>query len=343
MQTHTASHDRTIAFLLNPDSYPEHPVDVKAIETHMSWIFLAGQFAYKMKKTIAYDHLDYSTLAARHHFCEEELRLNRRFSTSLYLELVPLTADRQGQLSLHGAGRTVEWLIKMRRLPADRMLDFLLRHHTVLPAELRKVAGLLSRFYLRCTPADISAAQYRQQLMQTIDATEYALMQFSSSLPQESIRHIGARLRAMVQLQANRFDERVRAGKIIEGHADLRPEHICLEVGAEPVIFDCLEFSQKLRVLDAADDLGFLALECERMGFPGFGGTLLNVYLSLTGDHVPDALLHFYKAYRAYVRAKIAIWHHREAQYRRSPQWIRQAEQYLTLATRHAHAWAAPA
>src|SRR2546421_329993 len=117
MQTHTASHDRTVTFLLNPDSYPGHP-EVKAIETHMSWIFLAGQFAYKMKKTIAYDHLDYSTLAARHHCCEEELRLNRRFSADLYLELVPLTADRQGQLSLHGAGRTVEWLIKMRRLPA---------------------------------------------------------------------------------------------------------------------------------------------------------------------------------------------------------------------------------
>ena len=90
MQTHTASHDRTVTFLLNPDSYPGHP-EVKAIETHMSWIFLAGQFAYKMKKTIAYDHLDYSTLAARHHCCEEELRLNRRFSADLYLEPVSYT------------------------------------------------------------------------------------------------------------------------------------------------------------------------------------------------------------------------------------------------------------
>lgn len=337
MHTQTASHDRTVTFLLHPDSYPGHP-DVKAIETHMSWIFLAGQFAYKMKKTIAYDHLDYSTLAARHHFCEEELRLNRRFSTDLYLELVPVTADREGQLSLRGAGRTVEWLIKMRRLPAERMMDYNLRHHNVLPDEVRKVAELLSRFYLHCAPAEISAAQYRQQLMQNIDATENALMQFSSVLPQESIRHIGARLRAMVQLQSKRFDERVRTGKIIEGHADLRPEHICLE--AEPVIFDCLEFSQKLRVLDAADDLGFLALECERLGFPGISSTLLSIYISQTGDHVPDVLLHFYKAYRAYVRAKIAIWHHREAQYRRSPQWIRQAEQYLTLASRHAQAWA---
>lgn len=337
MHTQTSSHDRTVTFLLNPDSYPDHP-EVKAIETHMSWIFLAGQFAYKMKKTIVYDHLDYSTLAARHHCCEEELRLNRRFSTGLYLELVPLTADRQGQLSLHGAGRTVEWLIKMRRLPAERMMDCRLRHHNVLPDEVRKVAELLSRFYLHCAPAEISAAQYRQQLMQNIDATENALMHFSTVLPQESIRHIGARLRAMVQLQSKRFDDRIRTGKIIEGHADLRPEHICLE--AEPVIFDCLEFSQKLRVLDAADDLGFLALECERLGFPGISSTLLSIYISQTGDHVPDVLLHFYKAYRAFVRAKIAIWHHREAQYRRSPQWIRQAEQYLSLASRHAHAWA---
>lgn len=337
MHTQTASHDRIVTFLLNPDSYPEHP-DVKAIETHMSWIFLAGQFAYKMKKSMAYDLLDYSTLAARHHFCEEELRLNQRFSSGVYLELVPVTADRQDQLSLHGAGKTVEWLIKMRRLPADRMMDYRLRHHDVLPNEARKVAELLSRFYLRCTPAEISAAQYRQHLMQTIDATENALMQFSAILPQENIRDIGARLRAMVQLQSKRFDERVRTGKVIEGHADLRPEHICLE--AEPVIFDCLEFSQKLRVLDAADDLGFLALECERLGFPGIGSTFLSIYTSQTGDHVPDVLLHFYKAYRAYVRAKIAIWHHREAQYRRSPQWLSQAEQYLTLASRHAHAWA---
>lgn len=336
MHTQTASHDRTVAFLLDPDSYPEHP-DVKTIETHMSWIFLAGQFAYKMKKTITYDHLDYSTLEARHHFCEEELRLNQRFSTGVYLELVPVTADRQGQLSLHGAGKAVEWLIKMRRLPADRMLDYRLRHHKVPPDELRRIAELLSRFYQHCPPADITAAQYRQQLMQNIDATEHALMQFPAILPQEKSRHIGARLRLMVQLQANRFDERVRSGKIIEGHADLRPEHICLET--QPAIFDCLEFSLKLRILDAVDDIGFLALECERMGFPDIGNSLLNGYRSMTRDHVPDQLIHFYKAYRAYVRAKIAIWHQREAQYSRSPHWIRQAEQYLTLASRHAQAW----
>ena len=339
MQTQTASHDRIVAFLLNPDSYPGHP-DVKAIETHISRIFLAGQFAYKMKKTMAYDHLDYSMLEARHHFCEEEVRLNRRFSSDVYLALVPVTADRQGQLGLHGAGKTVEWLIKMRRLPADRMLDYRLRHHAVLPDDIRKVTELLSRFYLRCTPADISSAQYRQQLMQNIEDTEHALMQFPTILPQENIQYIGARLQAMLLSQASRFDERVRDGKVIEGHADLRPEHICLEVDAEPVIFDCLEFSQKLRVLDAADDIGFLALECERMGFPDIGSTILNGYRSLTKDHVPEQLIHFYKAYRAYIRAKIAIWHHREAQYRRSPHWTRQAQQYLTLASRHTQAWA---
>lgn len=338
MQTQNASHDLTVTFLLKSDTYPGQP-EVKAIETHMSWIFLAGQFAYKMKKTIAYDHLDYRMLEARHHFCEEELRLNRRFSANVYLELVPVTADLQGQLSLHGAGKTVEWLIKMRRLPADRMLDYRFRHYPVFPKEIRKVTELLSRFYLRCTPADISAAQYRQQLMQNIDDTEHALMQFPTLLSQENIRRIGARLRAMVQWQAARFDDRVRHGKIIEGHADLRPEHICLEVDTEPVIFDCLEFSQKLRVLDAADDIGFLALECERMGFPDIGGNILNDYRSLTKDRVPNQLVHFYKAYRAYVRAKIAIWHQREPQYCHSQQWIRQTQQYLALANRHAQAW----
>jgi len=203
MQTQNASHDLTVTFLLKSDTYPGQP-EVKAIETHMSWIFLAGHFAYKMKKTMAYDHLDYRMLEARHHFCEEELRLNRRFSTNVYLELVPVTAGVHGQLSLYGAGKTVEWLIKMRRLPADRMLDYRLRHYPVLPKEIRKVTELLSRFYLRCTPADISAAQYRQQLMQNIDDTEHALMQFPTLLSQENVRHIGARLRAMVQWQAAR-------------------------------------------------------------------------------------------------------------------------------------------
>ena len=142
-----------------------------------------------------------------------------------------------------------------------------------------------------------------------------------------------AQQQAFLDAHGGWFDARVQAGKIIEGHGDLRPEHVCL--APRLWVIDCLEFSRTLRTGDPADELAYLALECERLQADGPGRLLLPCYTELTGDHPPAALVHFYQAYRAVLRAGIAIRHLDEQQFRHSPEWRRRALDYLHLARRH--------
>jgi aminoglycoside phosphotransferase family enzyme len=132
------------------------------------------------------------------------------------------------------------------------------------------------------------------------------------------------------------FDARVRQGKIVEGHGDLRPEHVCLE--SQPVVIDCLEFNRSLRILDVASELSFLALECERLGAPEIGERILNGYSEQAGDRPANMLLGFYRAYHACVRAKIAIWHLNDANVQGRDAWVAKAEQYLRMAARKSKA-----
>jgi aminoglycoside phosphotransferase family enzyme len=144
-----------VAFLTRPESYPTAPQRVEVIETHMSWVFLTESHAYKLKKPVRYDYLDFSTPAARYWDCTEEVRLNRRFAPNVYHGVVPLTVDPQGILQLAGRGATIDWLVHMRRLPAERMLDYAIAHGTVREAEVRQIGALLTRVYLQ-TPAVVS-------------------------------------------------------------------------------------------------------------------------------------------------------------------------------------------
>ncbi len=321
-----------VAFLRRPQSYPDVGGAVTALETHMSWVFLTERHAWKLRKPVCYGYLDFSTLAARRHDCDEEVRLNRRLTRDVYLAIVPLTRNAAGELRLGGDGATVDWLVKMRRLPAERMLDNALRAGTVDVADLARVVAALARVY-RTARVPIAPADYRRRLADDIDANEHELCLPEWGLPQEDIAATCSAQRAFLRTRAALFDARVRDGWIVEGHGDLRPEHICLE--AEPQIIDCLEFARDLRIADAADELAFLALECERLGAPALGPVIFAAWRESSGDAPPAALLHFYQSYRACVRAKIAIWHWREPELRGLPKWPARARDYLQLAREH--------
>jgi len=322
-----------VAFLRRPQSYPDGSAAVAALETHMSWVFLTERQAWKLRKPVCYGYLDFSTLAARRHDCDEEVRLNRRLTRDVYQGIVPLTRDVAGELHLDGDGETVDWLVKMRRLPAERMLDSALRAGTVAAADLARVVAALARAYRATPPVAITAAEYRKRLADDIAANQRELGLPEWGLPQEDVTVICARQRAFVETHAALFDARVREGWIVEGHGDLRPEHICLE--AEPQIIDCLEFARDLRIADAADELAFLALECERLGAPALGPAIFAAWRAESGDAPPGVLLHFYQSYRACVRAKIAIWHWREPELRELPKWPARAREFLRLAREH--------
>ncbi|NIP71842.1 MAG: hypothetical protein GWO16_01860 [Gammaproteobacteria bacterium] len=322
-----------VAFLRRPDSYPEGPSRVEVKETHMSWVFLTDRRAYKLKKPVRYDFLDFSTIDARRRDCQEEVRLNRRLAPDVYLGSVRLTVEEDGRLGLDGAGTAIDWLVKMVRLPQGRMLDELVQARRVEDADLHALVRRLVRFYEQAPREVLSPDAYRARLGRDVTAIHSELIDTAYDLPAE----LAARLRD-AQLECLRrdaplFDARVEQGRIVEGHGDLRPEHVCLT--AEPVIIDCLEFNREFRILDTADELAFLAVECERLGDPGTGERLLALYRELGGDHPPDPLMHFYSSYRAALRAKLAIWHTRDHEVPDHPKWRAKALAYLELAERH--------
>jgi len=325
-----------LGFLGAPDAYPDAPARVDAVETHMSWVFLTDTHAYKLKKPVRYDYLDFSTAEARRLDCEEEVRLNRRLAAEVYLGVMPLVRDAAGRLRLGEAGETVDWLVQMRRLPADRMLDHLLRDGAVDQAEIVQLARRLARFYAAAAAEAIAPATYRQGLAGRIEDNLHELASQEFGLSRSVLERLARLQSDFLQSHAEWFDRRVQQGRIVEGHGDLRPEHVCLL--AEPVVIDCLEFKREFRILDPADELGYLALECERLHAPQVGRWLLDAYREASGDAPPEALIHFYQSCRAVLRAKLALWHLRDDGRHPPGKWRATAQEYLEWALRHAEA-----
>ena len=322
--------DAKVEALRQTSIYPEKPSRVTALETHMSWVFLTDDRAYKLKKPVRYEFLDFSTIEARRHDCEEELRLNRRLAKDVYLDVVPLAADANGNLHVGGDGVAVDWLVKMRRLPAERTLQEAIRNNSYTEDDIARVASLLSRFYKQANCVEVGVAEYRERFVRDIQANEAELGKAAHQLAIGQVRHVHAAQRHFLEGRKELFDARVLEGRIIEAHGDLRPEHVYL--GPEPVITDCLEFNLQFRTLDPADELAFLAMECARLGAPSIEPILLNTYREITGDQPPEALIAFYKGVRACLRAKLALWHLRESTVREPDKWRGLAARYLRIA-----------
>jgi aminoglycoside phosphotransferase family enzyme len=321
-----------IASLKRPETYVEPPGTIEVVETHMSVVFLTERHAFKLKKPVRYEYLDFSTLAARRHNCEEERRLNQVLAPGVYLDVVPLAFSPDGKLRLQGPGETVDWLVKMRRLPADRMLDRLIRRHALSEADLALLARRLMEFYRGCAPVAMNAAEYRRFFKHGIDSDRRVLAELVFGLPADTIDAVHAAQLAFLE-STLLLEERVQQGRIVEGHGDLRPEHVCLE--SQPLIFDRLEFNRRLRLVDPVDELAFLAMECERLGSGHVGEALFEVYAQATGDRPPPPLLAFYQAARATLRARLSILHTRELPRSAWEKWRTLACDYLALALRY--------
>jgi aminoglycoside phosphotransferase family enzyme len=319
-----------VAFLRRPEAHPDAPRAVETVETHMAYVFLGDRHAYKLKKPVRHDELDFSTPELRRRDCEEEVRLNRRLAPDVYLGVVRLCFDPARGLSLGGAGDAIDWLVWMRRLPADRMLDELIRCGKVEARDVRDAARALAVFYAKAPPIDLGAPAYRRRLEDGLRGDLQELCRPEFALPRGQVERACREQLALLAQRAELFDQRVSERRIVEGHGDLRPEHICLV--SEPVIIDCLEFSRELRIADPADELSFLGLECERLGRPEVGRWFLDAYSEVTGDRPPEPLLRFHRAYRALRRAKIAAWHLLDPGVRDREPWRARARDYLDLA-----------
>jgi aminoglycoside phosphotransferase family enzyme len=318
-----------VAFLRETSAYPEPTTRVDVIETHMSWVFLTDRFVYKMKKPVRFSFLDYGTLSARHTACRESVRLNRRLAPEVYLGVLPLTVSVDGRFTLDGHGEVVEWLEKMVRLPAADMLDRMIADRRLAPEHVDRIAQRLVGFYRHLRPEREGAA-YPQRLRDDLDADAEALADPAYDLGTARIERLHAALRDAHTACTETLRARAEVGHLIEGHGDLRPEHVA--VLPRPLVIDCLEFNREFRILDPIDELGYLGLECERLGAAWVGPRVLDVYARAMDDSPPPRLVDFYQAHRALLRAKLAAWHTRDHDPASDAHWLGRAAQYLELA-----------
>jgi aminoglycoside phosphotransferase family enzyme len=320
-----------VAFLRRPDSYPEAPAEVRAIETHMSWLFLTEQRAYKLKKPFRRNGIDYSTPAMRRLNCRRELRLNRRLAADVYLDVLALTVNAAGQLALGGRDCRVDWLVRMRRLPGELTLERALETGTLQAADMRRIVARLVPFFAAAPPVAMAPAGYRRRLGNSVLLAAAQLRRAEFGLDAAAITALAADLETFGGEHAGLIA--ARGARVVEGHGDLRPEHIYLTT--PPTIIDCIEFDRDLRLHDPVDELSFLAMECERCGHAQAQQWLFEAYRELSDDRPPAALVDYYKAHNAFRRARIAIWHLEDPDTGPREQWIRRAEQYLAGARRH--------
>ena len=327
-----------VEFLLRPESYGHPPsVDVQFVETHISMVFLVAGDVYKLKKPVCFDFLDFSTLAKRKRMCQSEVELNRRLAPNVYLGVVALTRDQNGQLSIAAeqGGAVIEWLVHMRRLdPCKTLLSALLEqpHDTESP-HLERAANYLADFYADQLPVTIKTETFREQLRSHIEDNQRQLMAiaWSDEMRRRITRVHTAQLRYLAIHEA-KFDNRVLDGRIVDGHGDLRPDHIYLY--DPPLVIDCIEFNEEYRTNDVIDELAFLAMCCDRLGDRLFGLRLFAAYEQRSGDRCDLALISFYKSYRACVRAKVAGL--RLAQHHDRGPIFHEFAQFLDLADAHA-------
>jgi aminoglycoside phosphotransferase family enzyme len=329
-----ASLEEKIAFLRRPEAYADRPAAVDVRETHMSWVFLTDRFAYKLKKPVRYSFLDFSSLEARAFFCGEEVRLNRRLAPEVYLGALPLCRAAGGALNLSGAGQVVEWLVHMVRLPADTMMDRRIAAGRLTTEDVARLGETLARFYAGLPPEAIAAGAYIDRLSRAIEENASGPLQANGATFAKAAREVAERQLGHLERRRPQFTARLDHGRIVEGHGDLRPEHVCLD--GVPRIIDCLEFNRDFRVLDPAEELAFLAIECELLGADWVGDALFETYARVRGDEIPPDLVVFFKTYRACLRARLCAWHADEPGALGAKGWLQRAHAYLALAARYA-------
>jgi len=318
-----------IDFLMRGDAYrPPVPV-VTRHETHMSQVFLAGDRVYKLKKPVRFPYLDFSTLARRETACRAELRLNRRLAPDVYRDVVPLTHSAQG-LAIGGDGEIVDWLVVMNRLDDTQMLDRVIGDRRLHRWQLDRLASALVQFYRRASAVFISPAVYGAEFWRSLAYNRRVLLDPRFNLPAGAVRSIDAMQRRFLTERAGLLAERVRTRRIVDGHGDLRPEHICL---GDPVrIIDCLEFNPRLRMVDPFDEIAYLCVECERLGAAWAGEYLRCRIMHALHDGDSEELFIFYRCHRATLRARLAIAHLLEPNPRTPEKWAPLARTYLQLA-----------
>ena len=321
--------DAKVSFLSRPDTYRPMPGEVICRETHMSWVFLVGDRVYKLKKPVRFPYLDFSSVARREAACRAELRLNRALAPDIYLDVLPLVVTDDG-LSIGGTGTPVDWLVFMKRLDERNMLDRVIDERRFEIRKLDRLVATLAQFYHSAAPVFLSPAIHLADWKRSLAYNRRVLLDPRFGIPAGLVRRIDRPQRQFLNRRGHLIAARLRHRRIVDGHGDLRPEHIWL--GEKVRIIDCLEFNPRLRVVDPFDEVAFLSLECERLGAAWVGAYIERRMKRMLRDGPVEELFTFYRCHRATLRARLAIAHFLEEHPRTPEKWPRLAATYLKLA-----------
>jgi aminoglycoside phosphotransferase family enzyme len=294
----------------------------------MSWVFMAGDRVYKLKKPVKFPYLDFSTLSRREAACRAEFLLNRRLARDVYLEVAPLTIGAAG-LKIGGDGAVVDWLVVMRRLEQGGTLEDALAGGNLQSAQADAIAATLAAFYAHAQRLHIQLESLVAGWRRAAIDNERVLLNLRFHLPHGALQRIAYIQRRFLDEHAELLHRRLAARLYVDAHGDLRPEHIWLR---DPItVIDCLEFDARLRALDPLDEIAYLHLECERLG-ARWAGERIRTRLRRTIGDKEDGLFEFYRCQRAVLRARLSIAHLLDSQPREPEKWRPLARAYLRLA-----------
>lgn len=299
--------------LRRPEAYTDNPEKVEFLETHISWLFLTPERVFKVKKPVALGFLDFTALEQRKHFCEEEVRLNSRLSPEVYLGVLPITVGADGHAVVGGKGPIVDWAVEMVRLPAHDMLEEILKRGEVDNRLMNSLVNKLVRFHHEAATGEgVNEHGSPRAILGNVEENfrqlrEYTprTAEFDTAAWRTGLTFLEARQLSFMDRNRGLFERRVRQGRIRDGHGDLHASNICV-TGSNVRIYDCIEFSDRLRCSDVACDLAFIAMDLDHRDAPAFSRYLVHRYSREAGDPGVMQLIDFYKVYRALVRCKVA-------------------------------------
>jgi len=290
--------------LMKPEAYDEEAGRVELIQTHISFVFLTENFVYKVKKAVDLGFLDFTTLKKRRFFCEKELELNRRLCGDMYLEVVPV--NKSNVIKVKGDGETVEYAVKMKKMPEEKMMNRLLEKNKVDSELIDKTARIIAEFHSKAeTNRRISefgsSATVETNWRENFEQTQEFV---GRTVSMKDFKMIRGKIDGFMKSSVLLFEKRVAEGRVRDCHGDIHSGNIF--VTDRIYIFDAIEFNERFRYSDTASDIAFLAMDLDFKGRSDLSRFFVERYVGYSGDRELMDLLPFYKCYRAYVRGKVA-------------------------------------
>jgi aminoglycoside phosphotransferase family enzyme len=288
---------------MKPEAYDEEAGQIELVQTHISFVFLTSNFVYKVKKPVDLGFLDFTTLKKRRFFCEKELELNKRLCGDMYLEVVPI--NKSNIIKIKGEGETVEYAVKMKRMPQEKMMNRLLEENKVDRKLVDKIAKIIAEFHSKADTnrrisefgsLTIIETNWNENFEQTREFVD-------KTISIKNFKLINERICDFMKRNASLFEKRLAEGRVRDCHGDIHSGNIF--VTDRIYIFDAIEFNERFRYSDVASDIAFLAMDLDFQERTDLSSFFVKRYVKYSGDQELTKLLPFYKCYRAYVRGKV--------------------------------------